>query len=36
MRGHGYQSRVFRPGRLSLHERNMHRFTQWVLARIPA
>jgi choline monooxygenase len=32
----GYQSRVFRPGRLSLHERNMHRFTQWVLARIPA
>ena len=31
----GYQSRVFRPGRLSLHERNIHRFYQWVLARIP-
>ena len=31
----GYQSSVFRPGRLSLHERNIHRFCQWVLSRIP-
>jgi len=30
----GYQSDVFRPGRLSLHERNMHRFAQYVLARV--
>ena len=31
----GYQSSVFRPGRLSLHERNIHRFCQWVLSRFP-
>jgi hypothetical protein len=30
----GYQSHTFRPGRLSLHERNMHRFAQYVLARV--
>jgi phenylpropionate dioxygenase-like ring-hydroxylating dioxygenase large terminal subunit len=30
----GYQSQTFRPGRLSLHERNMHRFAQYVLARV--
>jgi phenylpropionate dioxygenase-like ring-hydroxylating dioxygenase large terminal subunit len=30
----GYQSHVFRPGRLSLHERNMHRFAQYVLSRV--
>ena len=30
----GYQSEVFRPGRLSLHERCMHRFAQYVLARV--
>ncbi len=29
----GYQSRLFTPGRLSLHERNMHRFANYVLAR---
>ncbi len=31
----GYQSRGFSPGPLSLHERNIHSFVQWVLARIP-
>ena len=30
----GYQSQVFQPGRLSLHERNMHRFAQYILARV--
>jgi choline monooxygenase len=30
----GYQSQVFKPGRLSLHERNMHRFAQYILARV--
>lgn len=32
----GYQSRDFSPGPLSLHERNIHRFVQWVLSRLPA
>jgi phenylpropionate dioxygenase-like ring-hydroxylating dioxygenase large terminal subunit len=31
----GYQSRGFRPGRLSLHERNVHYFCRWVLSRLP-
>ena len=30
----GYKSQVFRPGRLSLHERNMHRFARYVMARV--
>ena len=30
----GYHSQVFKPGRLSLHERNMHRFAQYILARV--
>lgn len=32
----GYQSRGFSPGPLSLHERNIHRFVQWVLSRLPS
>ena len=31
----GYQSRGFSPGPLSLHERNIHRFVEWVLSRSP-
>jgi phenylpropionate dioxygenase-like ring-hydroxylating dioxygenase large terminal subunit len=30
----GYQSQMFRPGRLSLHERNMYGFAQYILARV--
>ena len=32
----GYQSRDFTPGPLSLHERNIHSFIQWVLSRLTA
>ena len=31
----GYQSRGFTPGPLAPHERNIHAFVRWVLARIP-